>query len=124
MSIGDGDDRVDMVRHYDKCIQFDRRKFAGNLTPPSLNHLPGIIQLHYLVHYSAEEIHSILSADGDEVGARRGVVIAAQANRSPIMFIGIESHQSASFPLPTLDSNAGQPRRVARTSARSLRCSM
>src|SRR3989338_3148006 len=64
----DHDNAVEMIRHHDVFVGFDRWKLTVQFRPPSRDHSPGVIGFHFSIRYFSEQTYSILCAEAHEIG--------------------------------------------------------
>src|SRR5438445_8998443 len=82
---GHPQDCVDMVRHYHEFMHPRLARLAGEPLPNSFD--------NRLYPRVLEREPSLMRADRVEISARRAVIVAAQANRAPIVNRAIVFHK-------------------------------
>jgi hypothetical protein len=66
-----------VIGHDHPFVQFDVWEMIGNLQPAGGGGAACIIQNHPAPYDGSEQVTPILRANGDEIGARLGIIIAA-----------------------------------------------
>jgi len=78
---------VNMIRHYDKRVDFNRIVSSGYFVPPFFNHDSCIIQNHRVINDISEKANAILRAGSYEISTILFVVVAAQTNGTSVVTI-------------------------------------
>jgi|TARA_B100001964_G_C14025733_1_gene505956 hypothetical protein len=63
----DGDDAMDVVGHYLKCIDTDPGIMYRDIIPNRLNHPAGIVQHYFRVYNVSEYTNTVLGTQGDKI---------------------------------------------------------
>jgi len=78
---------MDVIRHHDERVQFDRREPARQSIPFRQNHPSRIVQLHLATDHVAEQTRPILGADGDEIRPHLRIIVILQTDGPAMVFL-------------------------------------
>ncbi len=76
---------MDVVRHHNPFVEFHVREMRGEFGQASGGDVAQGTQPNLSADHLTKHAFSILGADRDEVGTGLGVVVAGEADRSPMM---------------------------------------
>ncbi|WKZ62398.1 MAG: hypothetical protein QY315_11580 [Saprospiraceae bacterium] len=76
-----------MIWHYDKCIQFYKRKMFYNFNPTFLGNFPNFGQHHSTICDITEPTYSIFGANGYKIGGIPPIIPMLQSGGCNAVFI-------------------------------------
>ena len=67
-----------MIGHEDPFVQGHGREMDRDTLPVVARHAPPVVELHLTIHHLAQQAVPTAHANGDEIDARGGIVVAWQ----------------------------------------------
>lgn len=89
---GDDDDPVQMVWHNHERVQFRVGKMVRNIQPALYDKASRVIQPHLAVNHVTEQDFPVVRTDRHEVSPFLPVIIIAQTDGLPMVFLRVEPH--------------------------------
>jgi len=82
----DNDNPMHMIGHHHIRVQGSMGIMGGNVQPAPFRNLACIVQPHFPFQHLPEQAFPVVGANGNEIGAGLGIVVAPQAEGAAAQF--------------------------------------